>query len=584
MVKRFWSRRDNSADETPPGAAAVAETSHPQDTQPAASAPKPKPKPQSQPQAQPQSIPRREAPPRAGDLRKAEPQQSGSDTDHKLAGLLERINHLTQHPDQEGDGRDTSVNESDIAKLKEVTAKESAKIESLLGTDRAGDFFPIEPKSWSQAGLTETEVESLVLKFLLARGESTGRGVSDQIKLPFVLVDDLLRGMKNDQLVYYRATSEANDYVYSLTDLGRERSRRHAEHCTYFGAAPVNLNEYIASVKAQSIEHQRPTADDLQQAFSDLLINKGMLARLGPAVNSGRGMFLFGNPGNGKTSIAERVTKAFGPHIWIPRSLNVDGEIIRVFDPMNHHEAPLARSGGLLDGSEVDKRWVRIKRPTIVVGGELKMSNLEVTVTPNTGICESPIQLKSNCGVLVIDDFGRQQMTTDELLNRWIVPLEKRYDFLNMPSGKKIQVPFDQLVIFSTNLEPRDLVDDAFLRRIPYKIEIGDPDEREFYFLFKLYADQFGCEYREDTVRYLIESHYRPTNKVMRRCHPRDLLKQVRNYCRFRRLPFEMRPEYFDRVVHSYFAVVIGDERDRCWKNQAAAANRDMESEQGVIQ
>ena len=228
-----------------------------------------------------------------------------------------------------------------------------------------------------------------------------------------------------------------------------------------------------------------------------------MLRRLGPAINSGRGLFLFGPPGNGKTSIAERVTKAFGQFIWIPRAIGIDGEIIRLFDPNAHELAPLPASSGLLDECKIDKRWVRIRRPTIVVGGELTMDNLEVTLNTSTGISEAPVQLKSNCGTLVIDDFGRQRMSTDELLNRWIVPLEKRHDYLNLANGKKIQVPFDQLVIFSTNLEPKDLVDDAFLRRIPYKIEVIDPTEEEFRDLFKMMAPQLGFEYDDEVVTYV---------------------------------------------------------------------------------
>jgi hypothetical protein len=191
---------------------------------------------------------------------------------------------------------------------------------------------------------------------------------------------------------------------------------------------------------------------------------------LGPAINSGRGLFLYGAPGNGKTSIAERVTRAFGQYLWIPRAIGVDGEIIRMFDPSNHEETPQENTNNLIDNRKIDKRWIRIRRPTIVVGGELTMDNLEVALNTSTGISEAPMQLKSNCGTLVIDDFGRQKMSTDELLNRWIVPLEKRYDYLNLASGKKIQVPFDQLIIFSTNLEPKDLVDDAFL-----PLAVADP-------------------------------------------------------------------------------------------------------------
>jgi hypothetical protein len=417
-------------------------------------------------------------------------------------------------------------------------------------------FFPDEPASFRAAKLTESEVEELSLKFLLSRGDASGREIADQVKLPFVLLDELLRQMKFDQLVFHRGSAPMNDYQFGLTDKGRERARRLIEHCTYFGAAPVALNDYIASVKAQSLTTQHPTADDLKRAFDDLLINQRMLTRLGPAINSGRGLFLYGGAGNGKTSIAERVTRAFGQHIWIPRAIGVDGEIIRLYDPSNHDEAPLEGGGGLYDSRKIDKRWIRIKRPTIVVGGELTMDNLEITLNSATGISEAPVQLKSNCGTLVIDDFGRQKMSTDQLLNRWIVPLEKRYDFLNLPSGKKIQVPFDQLIIFSTNLEPKDLCDDAFLRRIPYKIDVIAPTEDEFLELFKIMCPKLGFEYSSEAVEYVIETHYRRVKRPFANCQPRDLLLQVKNYCHYMGLKMELTPKYFDVAVENYFAVM----------------------------
>jgi DNA-binding PadR family transcriptional regulator len=420
----------------------------------------------------------------------------------------------------------------------------------------SGEFYPKEPTSLREAKRSESEVEELILKFLLARGDGTGREISDQIKLPFGLLEELLRQMKMDQWIVHRGAAAMNDYQYQLTDKGRERARRHTEHCTYFGSTPVALSDYIASVAAQSLTIQHPTTADLQHAFEDLLINPRMLARLGPAINSGRGLFLYGAPGNGKTSIAERVTRAFGQYIWIPRAIGVDGEIIRLYDPSNHEESPLESTGGLLDNRKIDKRWIRVRRPTIVVGGELTMDNLEVTRNTSTGISEAPMQLKSNCGTLVIDDFGRQRMSTDELLNRWIVPLEKRFDFLNLANGKKIQVPFDQLIIFSTNLEPRDLVDEAFLRRIPYKIDVVDPSEDEFRQLFKIMAAKLGFEYLEPAIDYLIEKHYRAVGRPFRNCQPRDLLMQVRSYCFYQNRPLELSPAYFDLAVENYFAVM----------------------------
>jgi len=455
-------------------------------------------------------------------------------TDEKLGQLLDRIRDL-------------------------ATPGSSAELSTaqiVAGAATRDSFVPLEPATFAEAGLTTSAVEGLMLKMLLSRGDTTGRQISEHLRLPFLILDELLRQMKADQLVVHKGSAPMNDYLYQLTDIGRERGRRLAEHCTYFGAAPVALRDYIAAVAIQSLTKQHPTSGDLSRAFDDLLINKRMLRRLGPAINSGRGLFLFGAPGNGKTSIAERVTRAFGQFIWIPRAIGVDGEIIRLYDPNAHEEAPLESGSGLLNESHIDRRWIRIRRPTVVVGGELTMSNLEVTLNTSTGISEAPMQLKSNCGTLVIDDFGRQRMSTDELLNRWIVPLEKRFDYLNLANGKKIEVPFDQLVIFSTNLEPRDLVDDAFLRRIPYKIEVLDPNEDEFRDLFKMMAPKLGFEYDDKIVTYLLEKHYRPTGKAMRCCHPRDLLMQVRNLCLYENRPLELTEDAMDFATENYFAVI----------------------------
>jgi len=455
------------------------------------------------------------------------------ESDETLNMLIDRVNRIAGEKDHPGD---------------------SASATAIV-TPEDG-FMPVEPASFEEAKLTESEVEALSLKYLLARGEASGRDIAEQLKLPYRLLEMLLQQMKNDRLVGHRGAAAMNDYVYQLTDIGRERARRYSEHCTYYGSAPVSLQEYKASVTAQTLMGHHPTEKDLQRAFEDLLINPAMLRRLGPAINSGRGLFLYGAPGNGKTSIAERVTKAFGDTIWIPRAIGIDGEVLRLFDPSNHERVPLQPSEGLLDQHRVDRRWVRIRRPTIVVGGELTMDNLEVTLNTSTGISEAPMQLKSNCGTLVIDDFGRQRMSTDELLNRWIVPLEKRYDFLNLANGKKIQVPFDQLIIFSTNLEPRDLVDDAFLRRIPYKIEVTDPSEEEFRKLFAIMAPKVGVEYDQAAVDYLVKKHYLDAGRNFRCCQPRDLLLQIRNFCSYLDCKPEMTEEHVDAAVENYFAVM----------------------------
>lgn len=468
------------------------------------------------------------------ELDASDPDHDESDDDRKLNALLNRINNLAD-PAEQNQSQDSEEEPSE---------------------EDDNKFVPVEPESLHDAKLTESEVEALTLKYLLAVGDASGRDIADQVCLPFVLVDELLRQMKIDQIVVHKGSAPMNDYQYQLSDLGRERARRHAERCTYFGAAPVALSDYIASVEAQSLVHSNPSEPALHEAFEGLLLNHKMLDRLGPAINSGRGLFLFGSPGNGKTSIAERVTGAFGKYVWIPTAIGIDGEILRLYDPVNHDAAPLKENSELIDQRKIDRRWVRIRRPTIVAGGELTMSALEVTMNTSTGISEAPLQLKSNCGTLVIDDFGRQRMPVDELLNRWIVPLEKRYDFLNLPNGKKIIVPFDQLIVFSTNLEPRDLVDEAFLRRIPYKIEAIDPTEKEFRALFAMMAPKMGFEFKSEPIDYLIENHYKKVNRKFRFCQPRDLLLQVKNYCAYHNTPMVLTEEYLDRACENYFAVM----------------------------
>jgi hypothetical protein len=471
-------------------------------------------------------------------------------SDETLDALLNRIHQLAA-----GETSDTAATAPSATPGARLAADSAA---DCLGDDDPFEnpFLPIEPASFHEAGLNDSEVEALILKFLFARGDASGRDIADQLKLPFVLIGELMRQIKTDQLVVLRGSAPMNDYQYELTDLGRERSRRLVQHCTYFGSAPVALRDYIAAVTQQSLTKQHPTRETLDRAFSGILLNRKMLDRLGPAVNSGRGLFLYGAPGNGKTSIAERVTAAFGRSIWIPRAIGVDGEILRLFDPTVHEEMPLPANEGLIDSRRIDRRWIRIRRPTIIAAGELTMESLEVTINKSTGVSESPLQLKSNCGTLVIDDFGRQRIRVEELLNRWIVPLEKHYDYLSLPNGKKVQVPFDQLLVFSTNLEPKDLVDEAFLRRIPYKIEVINPTETEFRSLFKFVAEKFGMGYSDEAITHLIQKHYKATGRPFRFCQPRDLVLQICNYCAYRSMPLEMTPEYFDIACENYFAVM----------------------------
>ena len=499
---------------------------------------------------------------------KDSPEEATSDAgvDLESDGDLDTSDHPNTTADDTSGNSDPSDDEEsfddelDAVRGNDQLSELFDRVKGLLGggdnTGDSGQFRPASPESLAETGLTFEEVERLILKYLLSKGSAKGRDVSGQIRLPFQIVDPILKTLKQKQMLAFKGAAEMGDYEFAITDYGRERASRYNDECTYFGSAPVTLPDYLEAMSAQSIAKQQASEEDLKAAFSDLIISKEMLARLGPAINSGRGMFLFGEAGNGKTSIAERVTKCFGSTIWIPRTLGVDGDLIRIYDPGVHEEVETVGTEGIFDLSGIDQRWVHIVRPTVVAGGELTMDELEIVQNPQTKICEAPLQLKSNCGTLVIDDFGRQAMPVDLLLNRWIVPLEKRYDFLNLPSGKKIQVPFDQLIIFSTNLEPKDLVDDAFLRRIPYKIEVKAPSEEDFRKLFQMMAPKLGFEYDEEIITYLIETHFKAENRPLRACHPRDLLQQVKNYCVYKKQKRELSKEAFDFAVNNYFSVM----------------------------
>ena len=427
-------------------------------------------------------------------------------------------------------------------------------LDELLGEDV---YHPPEPHSLEETGVSPVVIETLALKLLLQVGSCSGREVAKRICLPFAILEDLLLALRSRQMLQHKNAAQLGDYYYSLTEQGAERARSAMQSCSYVGPVPVPLDDYIMSVEAQTIRAESAKRDQLETAFSDISVEQEMLDLLGPAINSGAGLFLYGAPGNGKTTIAKRITKCFGQSIWIPRTITEDGQFIKYYDA-SFHEAVRAGESSIIKSASHDARWIKITRPTVVVGGELTMDALEIRHDPHTNVSEASLQMKSNCGCLLIDDFGRQRIEPTELLNRWIVPLENRHDFLTLATGKKIQVPFEQLIIFSTNLEPCDLADDAFLRRIPYKIEVGDPSLSEFRTLFEVFCRTFGCQYQPEAVDYLVQTHYKPHGRPLRRCQPRDLLTQIHNYCQYNDTQMQLQPDILDRVVKSYFTAVTG--------------------------
>lgn len=411
------------------------------------------------------------------------------------------------------------------------------------------ELTPGEPRTWQDVGIDPDLVEQIVLRYMLGAAGQSGRRIAAAVCLPLNLVRQVLDNLKNTKHLNYRGTTAMGDFLCELTQLGIERALESRKLSAYVGPTPVPFDVYVQAVGQQSLAQQSPGTEDLQRAFSDLQISEDMLERLGPAVTSCRAMFLYGEPGNGKTSLAERITRCYGEAIWIPYVVSVGGHIVKVFDPAVHKEVPHATL------ERFDRRWVRIRRPTVIAGGELTLDMLDLTHDEQSNVCESPLQMKANCGTMVVDDFGRGQLAPKDLLNRWIFPLEKRMDFLQLPDGRKFSVPFDCLMVFSTNLEPRDLADEAFMRRIPYKIYVGDPLEDEFGQLVEHMAEKLGVRLQQRSVKYLIDRHYNMPKRPMRFCHPRDLLQQVVHLCKFERREVVAGPKEWDRVVQNYFGL-----------------------------
>lgn len=417
-------------------------------------------------------------------------------------------------------------------------------------------FRPLEPATLEQAGLDDGLIEALVVKHLYNNPGASGRSLAHEIGLRPTIVGRFLEDMKMRRLAIHRSAAAMGDFYYELTEEGRGLARDLQKDSRYAGAAPVPLDQYVLSVKAQAISTEHPRRAQLAGAFADLLVPQELIDRIGPAMTHGKGMFMFGPPGNGKTSLAERITRAYGSTIYIPFAIYAGGQIIQIFDPAVHVPVDESDVHPGLSANRLDRRWIRCRRPTVVVGGELTLEALDIVYDEIDGVCEAPIQLKANGGTLVIDDFGRQRCRPDELLNRWIVPLEKQVDYIALPGGRKESFPFECLLIFSTNMEPRDLVDEAFLRRIPYKIEVTGPSEAIFRELVERQAKELGLTVQPGAVDYLLSEHFEKAGRPTRYCHPRDLMLQIHNLCRFRETPRIVDRANLDHAVELYFSVL----------------------------
>ena len=416
---------------------------------------------------------------------------------------------------------------------------------------------PTAPQSVEEAGIGLDLVVQLVLKSLHFAGELTGTELARRLGLVFPVIApalDILKAQRQCEIVGGGIVGGAS-YRYRISDAGRTRATLFLESSHYVGVAPVPLAQYQQyMLRYRSAAPPKAGREAVRQAFSHLVISNGVLDQLGPAINAGHSMFVYGPPGNGKTVISQAIHNLLQGEIAIPHALEVEGAIIRVFDPVNHEVIASAQEDdSLMSVGHDDGRWVRCRRPMVMVGGELTLDALELTYSATTGFYRAPVQAVANGGVLVIDDFGRQACSPRDLLNRWIVPLESRVDFLTLQSGQKFELPFMTLIVFATNIKPAELVDEAFLRRIQYKIFAESPTVHDFKTIFANCCREYGATAESGLVEHLLYEYYRPRKIALRGCHPRDLIRQALSLASYLDRPSHLTADLIEAACNTYF-------------------------------
>ncbi len=461
-----------------------------------------------------------------------------------------------------------SVTEEDVQRASERQVTEGGRLgENLVAIgaitqDELNDFLhaaPPEPKNLADTGISEGTISSLLLKLMLLRKLETPAQICKAIKLPYSVVENQLEELKNNNLAEIlgsHGSGVGGQFRYSLTNAGRQMAKEAHERNKYVGPAPVSLEAFCKRVELQKITNETIGREGIDEAFSDLVVPEDLLAEIGPAVNSGRSMLLFGSPGNGKSSLAERMGIMFKKAIYIPHCIEIEGEIIKVYDPSLHQPiqstaAPEENSILIersIEREDLDLRWVPVRRPVVITGGELTLEMLDLQFNAISGFYEAPLHFKAINGIMMIDDFGRQIVPPDHLLNRWIVPLEKRVDFLKLHTGKSFEIPFDALVVFSTNLTPSDLMDPAFLRRIPYKVEIKNPSLEDYCRIFQAVADNAGIELTQDMLQQVV-GFMKQIGKNLANYQPKFICDQIVASCRYEGISIEASPERVARAL-----------------------------------
>jgi predicted ATPase with chaperone activity len=426
--------------------------------------------------------------------------------------------------------------------------------------------FVVQPQTIEETGLDFSVVLDLVVKSIYFQGRPAARQIAAQVALNFPVIDEVLVFMKREQLAEVVGSSGMGEqlYQYTLSNKGMEKAEEALARSQYIGPAPVPFEMYLEVLKRQSITSIRVTPDTVENALAHLVLGPQVQAALGPAVNSGRSMLLYGGSGNGKSTITAAIGRMLPGEVLIPYAVELNGIIIKVFDPRVHQEIPAdqqmerrsADAGQNGMERRRDRRWVVARRPMITAGGELTLKELELRYAPTSQFYVAPLQWKANSGILIVDDFGRQMIQPKELLNRWIVPMEERVDHLSLHTGDTVEVPFDVLLIFSTNLRPSQLGDEAFFRRIRHKIEVPDPSRDQFLEILARVCQQREIPIDSQAALYLVENYYDRAERGFKGCHPRDIVDLVADICAYHGEQPAFTLRHLDSACHSYFVAL----------------------------
>ena len=442
----------------------------------------------------------------------------------------------------------------------QITLDRSSQRPEAVPAGRArADSLPHAPKSVAESGLDAAMLADLAARLLMQRGRLRLNRASEVLRLPISVLVEVFEGLRGQKLAQVCGHSGVSSEVeYELTEGGHGFAREAFGRCQYVGPAPVSLADYKDMVGRHSIRHQRLDAATVRASFADIVIDPLVLDQMGAAMNSGRAILIYGPAGSGKTFLAEHLAGLLPGEVAVPHAITVGGEIVQVFDPLIHQPIEGVRTDGLIR-RDVDERWQRCRRPVVIAGGELTLPMLDLQFDPGTRFYQAPPHVKANGGLFVVDDLGRQMVSPRELMNRWIVPLDRDRDYLSLHTGFKFVVPFDLAVIFSTNLQPQDLADEAFLRRFGYKVHLGPMPAADYRRIFREACAQFEVQFDDAAFDWLLAERHVPEGRPLLACYPRDLVGRIRDFALYEGCMPSVTCDALDRAWTTYFCTPGSD-------------------------